>query len=195
MENEYDLLIIAGDITQFGPSTQAEEILDRIGESSIPVLSLPGNCDPKEVLRVLEERNVSLHNKLVEFENITFVGFGGSNKTPFGTPFELTEGELEEDLEALTSQVEGKWVLVTHVPPYGTEVDFTASGIHAGSKSVKKIIENKQPLVNFCAHIHEARSIDSIGQTKIVNPGPIGEGYAAEAIFENGKVELNLLEV
>jgi len=195
LENGYDLLIIVGDITQLGPPSQAGEILDRLEEEGIPTLSIPGNCDPKEILEVLDERDVSLHSKSVEFGGLTFVGFGGSNKTPFSTPFEFTEAEIEEELSALTEGLEGDWVLVTHVPPSETEADLTSDEIHAGSKSVRKIIEEKQPLVNFCAHIHEARGVDEIGKTKVVNAGQITEGYAAEAIFDNGEVEINLLEV
>lgn len=195
LKNEYDLLIIVGDITQLGPASQAHEILDRLDEANIPTLSIPGNCDPKELLDVLEKRNVSLHSKSIEFDDLTFVGFGGSNKTPFGTPFELTEGEIEEELSALTCNVEGDWVLVTHVPPYGTKADLTSDDIHVGSKSVRQIVEDKQPLVNFCAHVHEARSIDEIGRTKIVNTGPISEGYAVEAIFGNNGAKVNLLEL
>lgn len=194
LKNGYDLLIVLGDLTQLGPPSQAEEILDRIDEANIPTLAVPGNCDPKPVHKILEDQDVSLHSKAVEFEDLTFVGFGGSNTTPFNTPFELTEGEIEEELSALTCNIEGDWVLVTHVPPYGTKADLTADDLHVGSKSVRKIVEDKQPLVNFCAHIHEARSIDEIGETKVVNAGPISKGYAVEVDF-NGDPKINLLKL
>lgn len=195
LKNGYDLLIIVGDITQLGPASQAEEILDRIDEADIPTLSIPGNCDSKEVLKALEKRGVSLHSKSVEFGGINFVGFGGSNKTPFSTPFESTEAEIEEELSALAFNADEDWVLVTHVPPYETRADLTSDDIHVGSKSVRQIIEDNQPVANFCAHVHEARSIDEIGRTKIVNAGPISEGFAAEADFSDNEVKVELLEI
>ncbi|MBS3815376.1 MAG: metallophosphoesterase family protein [Hadesarchaea archaeon] len=195
LTSDYDLLIILGDLTHLGPSSQAEEILDRIEESNISTLAVPGNCDPKSVHNILEERGISLHSKAVEFEDLTFVGFGGSNTTPFNTSFEFTEGEIEEELNALACNIEGGWILVSHVPPYGTKADLTSDDIHVGSKSVRNIIEKKQPLVNFCAHVHEARSIDKIGKTKIVNGGPISKGYAVEAELNGQETSIRLLEL
>lgn len=194
LENGYDFLLIIGDFTEMGPASQAEEILTRLGEADIPTLAIPGNCDPKPVKEILEKYGVSLHSKSVRIGGMTFVGLGGSNTTPFNTPFELTEGEIEEELEAQTSKVGGRWVLVTHAPPYGTRADLTSDGVHVGSKSVRRIIEEKQPLAALCAHIHEARSTDKIGRTKVVNPGPITKGCAAEAVFSKG-VEINLIEL
>lgn len=194
LKNGYDLLLIVGDFTDMGPASQAEEILSRIDETGVSVLAVPGNCDPKSVKEILEDRNVSLHSKSVQFEDLTFVGFGGSNTTPFNTPFELTEGEIEEELNPLVRGLGGNWILVTHAPPYGTLVDLMSDDIHAGSKSVRKLIEKRQPLINFCAHIHEARNLDRIGRTKIVNPGPITGGYAAEAIFDED-IKVNLLKL
>ena len=41
-----DLLIIAGDITTFGPLSFAEDFLANLPK--IKTLALPGNCDPRE---------------------------------------------------------------------------------------------------------------------------------------------------
>ena len=47
-----DLVIIAGDITQFGPCEDALNLLSRI---EVPCFVVPGNCDPREILDSLEE--------------------------------------------------------------------------------------------------------------------------------------------
>ena len=52
-----------------------------------------------------------------------------------------------------------------------------ASGAHVGSNSVRKFIEEMQPAAAICAHIHEARGVDSIKNTKIVNSGRFPEGH------------------
>jgi len=44
--------------------------------------------------------------------------------------------------------------------------------LHVGSESVRKIIEEYQPILCACGHIHESRCIDKIGETIIVNPSP-----------------------
>ena len=54
-------------------------------------------------------------------------------------------------------------ILLTHAPPYGTKTDTLPSGEHAGSTSIRKIIEEYQPTLNLCGHIPESRGIDQIG--------------------------------
>ncbi len=180
-----------GDLTHLGPDSELEDILERIEAAKIKTLAIPGNCDPKPIQQILEKHGISLHSKKEEVDGVTFVGLGGSNTTPFNTPFELTEVEIEEELVELTNGLGNGWVLATHVPAYGTCADLTPDGIHAGSKSVRKIIDRKQPRLALCAHIHEARCTDKVGDTVIVNPGPISKGYAAEITIVKGmKVEL-----
>ena len=49
-----------------------------------------------------------------------------------------------------------------------------------------------KPLALVCGHIHEGRAIDKIGETVVVNPGPLAEGNYAilevEKIGEEWKV-------
>lgn len=173
----------------------AEDILAKAEAAGIPTLAVPGNCDPKPILEVLGRHGVNLHAKSVRLGDITFVGLGGSNLTPFNTPFELTEAEIKEELERLSSTVDESWVLVTHAPPHETKVDRIEAGTHVGSKSVRQIIERKQPLVALCAHVHEARNTDELGRTLVVNPGQISKGYAAEVTVNASGASARLLEL
>ncbi len=186
LQRGYDYVILIGDLTNFGPVSLVESMLARLEATGVPILAVPGNCDPKPILEVLEKHQVNLHAKCMKIGGLTLVGFGGSNLTPFNTPFEFTETEIKEELTALTLGVDDNWILITHTPPYDTRVDRTEAGIHVGSKSVRQIIEQKQPLAALCGHVHEARNTDKIGRTLIVNPGPISRGYAAELVVENG---------
>ncbi|MEL6527750.1 MAG: hypothetical protein AAFQ07_18785, partial [Chloroflexota bacterium] len=47
------------------------------------------------------------------------------------------------------------------------------SNQHVGSKAVRAFIERVQPLVCFTGHMHECVTIDRIGDTQIINPGPV----------------------
>jgi hypothetical protein len=193
LERGYDCVLVMGDLTDFGPLDVAESIFERVKEFGIRALSIPGNCDPKKVLQVLDSYGVNLHEKSETIGNIIFTGLGGSNITPFKTPFELTEVEIQEELAALTPRITENWVLVTHAPPHGTGLDKIESGIHVGSKSVRQYVEQKQPSVLTCAHVHEGRGIEKLGRTVMVNPGPIFKGYAAEIKMgdkRGAKVEL-----
>ena len=194
LERGYDVLVMLGDFTERGPETQVDEILPRVERVGIRTLAVPGNCDPKSAHEILDKHGINLHSKSVEIDGITFVGLGGSNLTPFNTPFEITEREIMEELRRLTLGINRKWILVTHAPPYGTSTDLTSSDIHVGSKSIREIIENKQPLVALCGHVHEARGTDRLGRTIVVNPGPISRGCAAEVIL-NDSVHVKLLKI
>jgi len=192
LERGYDCVLLIGDLTNFGPMSAADDILSRVKAAGVPTLAVPGNCDPKQILELLDKYGVNLHAKRIEINGINFVGLGGSNLTPFNTPFELQETEIQEELEKLTCATGEKMVLATHAPPFDTTVDLTAQGTHVGSKSIRQFIEQKHPLAAICAHIHEARNTDALGRTLVVNPGPISKGFAAE-IEVGGKVSAKLL--
>ena len=68
-------------------------------------------------------------------------------------------------------------ILVTHAPPLNTKTDVLPSGLHVGSESIRRVIEEFQPTLNLCGHIHESVAIDEIGKTTVVNPGMLKEGY------------------
>lgn len=144
------------------------------------VYALPGNCDQRDVTGILDGHNASLHDSLVELGGVTFVGLGGSNPTPFETPFELTEDEIYGRLSALMEKAgTGNVFLITHFPPKDTNCDRIPSGVHVGSSSLRQVIEEKQPMANVCSHIHEsAGKADKIGETQIVNVGMLSHGNA-----------------
>ncbi len=196
LKRECDCLLLLGDLTNFGPPEVAESIIELAKNTNVPLFSVPGNCDPKSIVHVLEKHGVNIHGKCGKQGEVSFVGLGGSNLTPFQSLFELTEVEIQEELASATWDTGKMWVLITHAPPHGTKVDQIKEGTHVGSKSIRQYIEQKQPLVSFCAHVHEGRGTDHLGRTLIINPGPITNGYAAEVDIINAeKINFQLLEL
>ncbi|MDK2982746.1 MAG: uncharacterized protein PWP19_224 [Thermococcaceae archaeon] len=183
-DEEFDLIMIAGDITHFGGKETAYNILKEFIGFGKLFYAVMGNCDGRDVLELLEELNVSLHDKRVEFNGVGIVGIGGSNITPFSTIWEFSE---EEIWEILTKNYQDGDIVLSHVPPKNTKVDKTLVGTHAGSKSLRKFIEEKQPPLVICGHIHEGTGIDRIGETLIVNPGPLAKGHYATIDFDEEK--------
>jgi len=183
-EQEPDLILIAGDITHFRGREAAYNILKEFINFGKPFYAVMGNCDGRDVLELLEELHISLHDKRVEFNGVGIVGIGGSNITPFSTIWEFSE---EEIWEILTKNYQDGDIVLSHVPPKNTKVDKTFVGTHAGSKSLRKFIEEKQPPLVICGHIHEAIGIDEIGETIIVNPGPLSSGHYATIDFDEEK--------
>jgi hypothetical protein len=188
-----DLVIISGDLTQFGGEKDAREVLEAVGKYNGNILAVTGNCDTKAVDEYLSAKNINLHGKTLNIDGLSFTGAGGSLPCPSPTPNVYTEEEYEELFEGTKADEDaGPEILVSHQPPYGTLNDRLGNGTHVGSRAVRKYIERRKPLVCFTGHIHEAPGIDTLGGTKIVNPGPLGTRSYAFLDVTDG---INVLEI
>jgi Icc-related predicted phosphoesterase len=188
-----EAVFIAGDITNMGPVDTVDEVLSRI---DVPCFAVPGNCDPREIIETIEHSDtVSLHGSRINLGRITIVGLGGSNPTPFGTPFEMTDKQIDDVLHNAMNKMEKTVhnVLLTHAPPYETLDKI--NGEHVGSKSIRRHMGSFDLVC--CAHIHEQRGVMEIDGVKIVNPGAAMDGYCAMLHFgtEARDIKIELLTV
>lgn len=198
---DFDLVVITGDLTNFGPDRQVEELFEMFDKFEKPVFAIPGNCDLKSLLKTLDEsKATNLHARAENIGNVRFIGLGGSNPTPFETPFELPEEEIEETLEGLVCSAEnsgecGPIVLLTHAPPQGA-CDEIPCG-HVGSGAIRKFADRVDLII--CGHIHEAKGIENLGKALVVNPGEACKGSCALiTLAETEKekpIEVELIEV
>ena len=155
-----DAVILAGDLlgcpdgyrsVEEAQRADASEILSILTNIQAPILFVMGNDDLVE-LESSSSQFQALHGLRFEMQGFNFVGYQYS--LPFmGGLFEKPEVEIEEDLAALASQIDERTVLVSHSPVYGI-LDIVAMGGHAGSKSLKKVVELKNPLAHVHGHIH-----------------------------------------
>jgi len=183
-----DGTLLAGDLTDFGPTDEAKKLLDMLPR---PILAVPGNCDPKDMVDFLREMGANLHENKLRLGGVTFIGIGGSNPTPFGTPFELQESEIRSAIERLLKDVNGPAILVSHAPPKGCQ-DRIPSGAHVGSEAIARLAPRFKAIV--CGHIHEDRGVSKMGGTVVVNPGVASAGNAAIIeMDENGNVKAELV--
>jgi putative phosphoesterase len=174
-----DIIAIAGDITHFGDMEEADVILRSIKTINDNILAVSGNCDYDGVNTALNSHEINLHGTCKTINKIVFCGLNGSNKTPLHTPQEYTEEEIEGLLEKYQKNSDVHLhVLLSHAPPAKTTVDKIFLGLHVGSKALRTYIEKLQPALVICGHIHEARGVDTIGKTLVINPGPFPKHYA-----------------
>ena len=183
---QIDAVLIAGDLTDFGPDEKAEELLAMFKE---PVLAIPGNCDHPSIVGLLDEKGVNLHKSRSTINDVTFIGLGGSNPTPFNTPFELSEEEIAENMDALFEGLHGRIVLLSHAPPKNT-LDKLPFG-NVGSEALAQSIEKCELVV--CGHIHEARGTMRVNDTLVVNPGMAANGEAA-VITINDEISVEFID-
>jgi Icc-related predicted phosphoesterase len=190
----------------------AEEKLKNMG---VQCYIMPGNDDSKIIDEVLEgsELIVNPDEKVLEIKGgFEMLSLGASNPTPWKTPREYTEEELERKLMSLLNHVKDpeSAIFNIHVPPYKTLLDMapllddelrvvTKGGrivfVHVGSESVRRIIEKNQPLIGLHGHIHESKGVEKLGRTLCFNPGSeYGEGFLRGILInlEKGKVKNHL---
>jgi uncharacterized protein len=199
-----DLLILNGDLTNFGGVDDARKIIEAASSAAPSVVAQFGNLDQPEVNDFLEEAGSNLHNqaRLID-EALCLIGVGGSNITPFSTPSEFSEKTLArcaehgyrqaQELCSAANVLEKKTIpliLVSHTPPLNTRVDRLASGRPVGSSAIREFISQRQPDLCICGHIHEAAGSDIIGRTPIYNPGMLGAGGWLEIDIINSTVSV-----
>ncbi|WML68539.1 MAG: hypothetical protein METHP_02174 [Methanoregula sp. SKADARSKE-2] len=193
LELNPEAVFIAGDITNMGPVDAVDDVLSRI---DVPCFAVPGNCDPREILETLENSDaVCLHGSQINLGKISIAGIGGSNPTPFGTPFEMTDKQIDDGLNAAMKKMEKTVhnILLTHAPPFETLDKI--NGEHVGSASIRKHMKAFDLVC--CAHVHEQRGVLDIDGVKIVNPGPAMDGLCALIHFgtEAKDIKIELLTV
>jgi len=185
--------------------TLAEE---RLRGKRVRLYVMLGNDDEPVLREVIAKSSlvVDPEDLVVELgEGFQMLSCGFANPTPWHSPREMPEEELQRHIEGLVSQLdEPTWsVFNLHVPPIRTAID-TAPMMDenlspiiqggsmlmgpAGSEAVRALIEKYQPLIALHGHIHESRGTAKIGKTVCINPGSAyGEGVLHGALFELDK--------
>jgi len=197
----FDLIISPGDFTDmfnqppgFSQHNIADLILQKLVSFGVPLLCVPGNHDPYEIIDAFEEYDVNLHGKVRKFGGETFIGWGGA-LTPFNTAFEPTEEETKEALEGMAKRAGDDFILILHNPPRDTKLDRTATGEHAGSPVIREFIEKRKPKLVISAHIHESIGEDRIGKSVLFYPGPFYTGRYGIVTINKGKIECEIKRV
>jgi hypothetical protein len=201
-----EALILSGDLTNRGREAQAARVLDAALLANPRVLAQLGNMDHAEVDRLLTQRGVNIHRQArLLAPGLVLMGVGCSTPTPFGTPSEIGEdvlarwiGETHQlalNLAARDCPDRAHLVAVIHTPPQGTSLDRTAGGAHVGSPAVRTFIEEVQPEIVICGHIHESVGEERLGCSHILNPGLLAEGGFVRLSLTDGELRASLERV
>lgn len=161
-----DLVVICGDITQFGPGELAKILLDQI---PLDTLAITGNIDTIDVGQGIENsKATNVGMKRIVKSKIPFVGI---NKLELDQLRFIKENNL----------IDNESVLISHEPPYGAQ-DRVFFGMHGGNKELRNIVDKYHPRLVLCGHIHEDPGFTIIGVTTVVNcsMGKRGEGAFIE---------------
>ncbi len=177
---EVDYVVLVGDLTNGGRQAEAERVIHAVQAFNASVLAVIGNWDRQEVDDYLTDVGLNLHRRHRIIDGVAFVGVGGSLPSIGKSPTEFTETTLQsflaEAVVGLDPQI--PMILVSHQPPLMTPNDPGWDDIGLGSRSIRTFIEQTNPILVLTGHIHEGAGVgtNTIGSTKIVNPGPLWKG-------------------
>lgn len=183
-----------------------ELLIDRVDTKKTRVIVMPGNdddyCIDPAICSYADKGIEWCLDKIVNFEGIEMISLAHVNPTPWNTPREVTEKEINQMIENLMGKLKipQKSIFNFHAPPHGTRIDLAPelnkdkkpvvkggqlNFIHAGSKSIAEAIKRYQPMLGIHGHIHEAAGVEKIGNTICINPGSeYGEGILHGYIIE-----------
>lgn len=174
-----DLVVICGDITQFGPGEVAKNFLDQI---PVETLAVPGNIDTADVYKAINDsKAVNIDMKKVVKKGLPFIGVNGVNENQTNQFFKDNINLLDE-----------KSILVTHVPPYDTQ-DKIFLGKHGGSKELRELIDKYKPRLVLSGHIHENPGFVKKDNTIIVNCS-MGKRGTGALIDLNDTITVKMLD-
>lgn len=211
-----DILVIAGDIQNADYLTLPEDYFIKsffplIKSLKCQVVATPGNHDfwlRKHLNQYRPKVKFPKNFHLLVDEGIELCGLKF-----YGTPwvpringlwaFERDDGFIEE-FKMIPAGID---VLITHTPPRidKAQIDVSlewseATRRHFGSYQLYRTIEEMQPKVNICGHIHSgAHSPAYINNTMCLNASRVNESYNVaykllQLEFRGGQVELKSIK-
>jgi len=179
---------------------------ERLAGTGIKTYMAPGNDDILDVDAIIHDSAaiVNCADRVVMIGEHEMATFCWTNPTPWDTPREKPDAELEPMLEALVRQIKKpEWAIFNfHAPPYGYALDLAPvltkdlvqaldRKEHVGSHAVARMIKKYRPFLSLHGHIHESRGIQKLGRTTMINPGSeYSEGILRGVVLEieKGKV-------
>jgi hypothetical protein len=189
-----DCVVVNGDLTIRGGRPEALSVLDVLSSLNRSVYAHIGNMDKADVDLMFTEMGINLNGRGVRAGDVGLFGLGGSPPTPFDTPSEFSEQELEATLRRAYEEVKEARakILFSHPPPLNTRLDRVRSGQHVGSFAVRGFLEETDCMACVCGHIHESAGTDRVGSALVINPGMLAQGGYARIEWDGQELTATL---
>jgi Icc-related predicted phosphoesterase len=177
VRDEADLLVIAGDLTNYGQPAEMEPLLNTLVRLRIPTVAVLGNHDyesdrPSELIRMLTAEGIKvLDGSAYERDGVGFAGtkgfvggFGRGALTAFGEPEIKTfvKASIDEalKLERAMSQLRAtKRVVVLHYAPVTGTIEGEAPEISPflGTSRLAEVIDRHGADLVVHGHAHNGQ--------------------------------------
>lgn len=190
VRDEADVLIVAGDLTNFGKPDEATSLLNALVRLRIPVIAVLGNHDyeagkHEELITMLTKEGVKvLDGSSYERDGVGFAGckgflggFGRGVLTAFGEPEvkAFVQASIDESLKlerALSMLRTEKRVVVTHYAPIPDTVKGEPTEIfpYLGTSRLSEIIDRHGANLALHGHAHHGtRDGKTVGGVPVHN--------------------------
>jgi len=206
-----NFIVISGDISIGSKSVKyflysMKKIRKSIPDS-IPIFYIPGNREYEYMAYELDDlpsNMISIHNRKYYFKlnnnfGIYLIGYGGALPGIFNN-FIYSEDKINNDLIPIFKEVysikniKDLVFFIVHNPPFKTKLDQAQFRRNVGSRAIRRLIEEFQPELCLCGHIHESSGIQNINKTICVNPGAGKQGFAG-LISISDQIEVNIINI
>lgn len=187
-----ELIVFCGDLHNGSQREEAMPVAAALARLGPTVLIVPGNMDHKDVVPDLwsEAGFVMLHQTFFRYGEYGFLGMGGMvakdpRRSRDPTRYYHCDEEVYLALASAYTQISDTKckIVVVHQPPWRAQ-DTLYNGESSGSVCLRRFVEDYQPDLLLCGHIHEDRGESLIGATRIVNVGELRRGSAAHIILD-----------
>jgi len=177
VKDEADVLVIAGDLTNYGKPEEMHSLLNALLRLRIPIVAVLGNHDYEtdqqdELMKMMTTEGIKvLDGSSYERDGVGFAGakgfpggFGRGMLTAFGEKEikAFVQAGLDETLKlerALTMLSTSKIVIVTHYAPICETVEGERLEIlpFLGSSRLAEVIDRHQAVIAFHGHAHHGK--------------------------------------
>lgn len=173
------LTVSAGDLADDGQ--HFESVYSAFRHVGTPVLAVPGNHDGTLHYHASLARAgwEDLHGQVRELDGWVVAGHGFPvHDERYSSPDPWAQSE-DPSLTALLARLDQvpreRIILVSHLPPWGTQASRDRRFNDWGSAQLRRWVEARQPAAVLCGHVHLREVVvERLGETLVVNAGPFG---------------------
>jgi Icc-related predicted phosphoesterase len=190
VRDEADVLVLAGDLTNYGTTAEMEPLLNVVVRSRIPTVAVLGNHDfesgkQAELIKMMEGAGIKvLDGTAYERDGVGFAGtkgfvggFGRGVLTAFGEPEikQFVQASIDESLKlerAMSQLRTQKRVVVIHYSPIAATVQGEAAEIFPflGTTRLAEVIDRHGADLVLHGHAHHGQlEGKTVGGTPVYN--------------------------
>lgn len=177
VRDEADVLVIAGDLTNYGKPEEMHSLLNALVRLRIPIVAVLGNhdyesCQEQELMRLMTAEGIKvLDGSSYERDGVGFAGakgfiggFGRGVLTAFGEKEikAFVQASIDETMKlerALSMLRTPKIVIVTHYAPISETVNGEPMEIwpYLGSSRLAEVIDRHGAVLALHGHAHHGK--------------------------------------